>query len=53
MLIYKKIFLYITIFISLIFIASIDSLSNTGLTIGTLIILALLYMCRKLKVVFI
>ena len=48
-LIWKGILLYITMFITMIFIAGIDSLSNKGLLIGIIIVVALIYTCKKAK----
>lgn len=48
-LIWKGILLYITMFITMIFIAGVDSLSEKGLLVGVVIIAALFYACKKAK----
>ena len=46
----KGILLYTTMIIILIFVASVDSLSNVGLLTGIAIVVALIYACKKAKV---
>ena len=48
-LICKGILLYITMIVTVIFVAGIDSLSNKGLLIGIIIVVALIYTCKKAK----
>ncbi len=48
-LIWKGILLYITMIVTMIFIAGVDSLSEKGLLIGMLICGALFYACKKAK----
>ena len=48
-LICKGILLYITMIITMIFVAGIDSLSNKGLLTGIIIVVALIYACKKVK----
>lgn len=48
-LIWKGILLYITIFITMIFIAGVDSLSNKGLIAWLIVITILFYACKKAK----
>lgn len=48
-LIWKGILLYITIFITMIFIAGVDSLSDKGLFVGIAIVATLFYACKKAK----
>lgn len=48
-LICKGILLYITMIITMIFVAGIDSLSNKGLLTGIIIVAALIYVCKKVK----
>lgn len=46
----KGILLYATMIITMIFVASVDSLSNTSLLLGIAIVVALIYVCKKAKV---
>lgn len=46
----KGILLYTTMIITLVFVASVDSLSNTSLLLGVTIVVALIYACKKAKV---
>ena len=48
-LICKGILLYITMIVTMIFVAGIDSLSNKGLLTGIIIVVALIYTCKKAK----
>lgn len=48
-LIWKGLLLYITMFITMVFMAGIDSLSNKGLLTGIIIIAILFYACKKAK----
>lgn len=48
-LIWKGILLYITMIVSMIFIAGVDSLSDTGLLIGVVTVAILIYACKKAK----
>lgn len=48
-LICKGILLYITMIVTMIFMAGVDSLSNKGLLIGMVIIVGLFYACKKAK----
>lgn len=48
-LIYKGILLYITIIAIMLFICSVDSLSDRDLFIGITIVISLIYACRKAK----
>lgn len=48
-LIWKGILLYITMFITMIFIAGVDSLSNKGLIVWLIVIAILFYACKKAK----
>lgn len=48
-LICKGILLYITIIAVILFISSVDSLSESNLFIGMAIIISLIYACKKAK----
>lgn len=48
-LIWKGALLYITMFVTMIFIAGVDSLSNKGLLIGVVIVAILFYAVKKAK----
>lgn len=48
-LIWKGILLYITMFVTMIFIAGVDSLSEKGLLVGIAIVGTLFYACKKAK----
>lgn len=48
-LIWKGILLYITMIVTMIFVAGVDSLSETGLLIGIALVATLIYACKKAK----